>query len=97
VGLRAFHGNTSLQRWGNANIVPRVPSGVVKKMSKTARVRAAPMLVRARSPKSPDQRRRTGVSALHWFWISYKLALVPIWIGWGYCAGGVQAGYLFGG
>jgi hypothetical protein len=43
------------------------------------------------------QRRRTGVSALHWFWISQELALVPVRVRWGFFAGGVQAGYLLGG
>src|SRR4029077_14218176 len=35
--------------------------------------------------------------ALDGFWIYLDLAVVSVRVGWGYCAGGVQAGYLFRG
>jgi hypothetical protein len=43
------------------------------------------------------QRRRTGASALHEFWVSFELALVPVGVGWRGFAGGVQFRYLLGG
>ena len=51
-----------------------------------------PRMGRARRMGVPAH--RFYVNALHWFWISYELALVPVGVGWGYFAGGVEFCYL---